>query len=159
MQLPKLLEKLREEWTKFLRRYRWTFFLTLTTKKDYAPDSLNRLLLEFLADLEGILGKRWWWAYAQEGGEQRRCHAHLLIGGVPVQQRAKIEAAWRHGRTECTDAKDRANAEAYLTKCIELAADTIDIDPEINRKLQSWCDRAKNHAQKEGQARSANRRH
>lgn len=139
-----IVTSLRLAWADLLRRYPWTHFVTLTVANEVNADVLERMVREYVERLEAMAGKRWWWAYAVEGGSSIRSHVHILMGGLPqskaVEQR--ITQAWgRRGRVDVVDAADRPNAEGYLVKALALDYDHIDVAPGLPAKVGSWQQR------------------
>lgn len=135
------VQALREEWVGLLKRYPWSHFVTLTLETERSRDVVERMVLEYIVRLEARLGQRWWWAYAVEGGNSIRPHAHLLLGGLSrsAVTEAKLREAWgRRGLIEVVDAADRANAEPYLVKALERDYEHIDVGAGIEASVRRW---------------------
>jgi hypothetical protein len=140
--------RLRSEWAAMLGRYPWSHFVTLTVEEERSRDILERMVRAYLSRLESFMGKRWWWAYAVEGGNCVRPHVHLLLGGLDQEKRERVKAAWGRGLAEVALAPTRPNAAAYLVKALGLDYEHIDVSPGIDAQVRRWRQRERHRAQK-----------
>lgn len=92
-------QELRDAWIRFLDRWSWCWFVTLTFRGDYVhPETAYKRFRVFISQINRMLyGIRWYkhgqgvrWCLALEWQKRGVLHYHALIGGVGVEDLRRL---------------------------------------------------------------------
>ena len=132
------IRQLRREWGRWLSRFPWDHFVTLTFRTRADPDCARRRFARWIRDLERRAQGQVLWAVAPEWTMVNHVHLHCLLSGTCDLDRRAIESSWLPGFVRSDRYDDRRGASYYLAKAIEDEWCEVDLDRRLVRS-----DRAK----------------
>jgi hypothetical protein len=111
--------ELRENWAKFLSRFTWDWYCTLTFRDPPSPERAHRMFRQFVCDIERAAGCLvGWFAVDEYGMINGRFHIHALVSNVAHLRRLYWMDEWdrRAGYARILPYDPQRGAGYYLGK-------------------------------------------
>jgi hypothetical protein len=133
-------ETLKQEYSRWLRRYSWSWFVTLKITSGIPSERrAKKLFNEWISELRRQEGTRnfRWVRVMERGGSGNNLHFHVLIGGLRNRMR-RWELQWNGLGGDALIGKFDSDKDGILYMMKEMDVDgNLDIDFSLPRREQS----------------------